>query len=367
MEFFLVGGAVRDKLLGIEVNDEDFVVVGGTPEEMEKMGFKQVGADFPVFLNTAGEEFALARTERKSGTGYNGFETTFDPSVTLEDDLFRRDLTINAMARDFNTDELVDPFGGRNDLNDGVLRHVSEHFAEDPVRVLRVARFAARLGFSIAPETMELMKQLVQSGELDSLTPERVWKETEKALMCDHPSEFFHVLKTCGASEVLFPELKRNIIFTGLALNRTAMWELPLEQRLMTVFLESSPEEAQALLERLKAPASAIKMVVKFCRMVRFLRSKGSTPSAESVLEALNAVDAWRSAETVRQMTIVVAASLNTILISKMDIVVRSLFEAQKVRFATLPQELRDTLKGKAVGDAISNRRLEVIRSITNL
>ena len=183
MQTFLVGGAVRDELLGRPVKDRDWVVVGSTPDEMIDAGFEQVGADFPVFLHPeTKEEFALARQEEKTGPGYHGFETRFDPSVTLEDDLVRRDLTINAMARDADGN-LIDPHHGIADLRAGILRHVSDAFAEDPLRVLRVARFAARYNFDVAPETMELMKKLVASGELDHLTPERVWAELEKAVI----------------------------------------------------------------------------------------------------------------------------------------------------------------------------------------
>ena len=186
MKVFLCGGAVRDTLLGLEPKDKDYVIVGATSEDVENLiaqGFQRVGADFPVFLHPeTGDEYALARIERKVGSGYNGFEAFTSPDLTIEDDLRRRDLTINAMAMDLETNELVDPFGGQQDLNDGVLRHVSEAFAEDPLRVLRVARFKARYGFKLAKETYNLMHQLVESGELDHLTRERVWVEIEKLL-----------------------------------------------------------------------------------------------------------------------------------------------------------------------------------------
>lgn len=208
MEVFKVGGAVRDRLMGKPSKDNDFVVVGTTPAKMLEKGFQKVGADFPVFLHPkTGEEYALARTERKSGTGYNGFEVDFSEEVTLEADLLRRDLTINAMAEDADGN-VIDPFNGQKDLEKGILRHVSEAFAEDPVRVLRVARFAARFGFKVAKETNALMKSLVRSGELEELTPERVWLEMEKALGTESPSTFFEVLDDCGALKVLFPELR---------------------------------------------------------------------------------------------------------------------------------------------------------------
>ena len=210
MEVYLVGGAVRDKHLGLPVSDRDFVVVGSTPDEMVAQGFKPVGADFPVFLHPkTKEEYALARTERKSGRGYKGFTVYAAPDVTLEDDLRRRDLTINAMAESLDG-RLIDPFNGAADLEQKLLRHVSPAFAEDPVRILRVARFAARFaprGFRVVDETIALMRTMVASGEVDHLVPERVWTELERALGEDRPSRFFEVLRGCGAAAKLFPEL----------------------------------------------------------------------------------------------------------------------------------------------------------------
>ncbi|MGN6313818.1 MAG: multifunctional CCA addition/repair protein [Rhodanobacteraceae bacterium] len=210
MRIYLVGGAVRDELLGRAHGDRDYVVVGATPEALITRGFQPVGRDFPVFLHPqTKEEYALARTERKSGRGYRGFVVDADPDVTLEDDLKRRDLTINAMARDEHG-ALVDPFHGARDLQQHVLRHVSPAFVEDPVRVLRVARFLARfapLGFRIADETMALMREMVANGEVEHLVPERVWAETRKALAEPQPSAFIRALRECGALRVLFPEV----------------------------------------------------------------------------------------------------------------------------------------------------------------
>ena len=210
MHIYLVGGAVRDKLLSRPVVDHDHVVVGALPEELLALGYKPVGKDFPVFLHPdTSEEYALARTERKSGRGYHGFVFQADPTVTLEQDLARRDLTINAIAEDEHG-ALTDPFGGVRDIEARMLRHVSPAFVEDPVRVLRVARFAARfapLGFSVAAETMALMRQMVADGEVDHLVPERVWTETRKALAEPQPSMFLRVLRECGALAVLFPEV----------------------------------------------------------------------------------------------------------------------------------------------------------------
>ncbi|PJG83319.1 multifunctional CCA addition/repair protein [Caviibacterium pharyngocola] len=210
MQIYLVGGAVRDKLLGLAVKDRDWLVVGATPQELLAQGYQQVGKDFPVFLHPdSKEEYALARTERKNGAGYTGFICDFSPHISLEEDLLRRDLTINAIAQDAQG-ELHDPYHGISDLNQRILRHVSPAFAEDPLRVLRVARFAARyhhLGFRIAEETFALMKQITRSGELRHLTPERVWQETEKALNERHPEIYFETLRQIGALAVLFPEI----------------------------------------------------------------------------------------------------------------------------------------------------------------
>jgi tRNA nucleotidyltransferase (CCA-adding enzyme) len=211
MKIYLVGGAVRDRRLGLPVRERDWVVVGATPQELLSQGYKPVGRDFPVFLHPVSkEEYALARTERKTGPGYTGFETCSDPNITLEEDLLRRDLTINAMA-ETPEGELIDPYGGVEDLDNGVLRHVSPAFAEDPVRILRVARFAARFahrGFRVAHQTNALMRQMVENGEVDHLVPERVWSEFARALEAKTPERFFDVLYGCGALGRLFPEIE---------------------------------------------------------------------------------------------------------------------------------------------------------------
>jgi tRNA nucleotidyltransferase (CCA-adding enzyme) len=210
MQVYLVGGAVRDERLGIPVKERDWCVVGATPEQLRNEGYRQVGKDFPVFLHPeSGEEYALARTERKTAAGYHGFEFHTSPDVTIEDDLGRRDLTINAIAKNAEGN-IVDPFDGLKDIENRVLRHVSAAFVEDPVRILRVARFAARfsaLGFRVAEETMQLMRTMVDDGEVDALVPDRVWKETESALASANSRIFFETLRECGALRVLFPEV----------------------------------------------------------------------------------------------------------------------------------------------------------------
>ena len=276
MDIFLVGGAVRDQLLDLPVVERDWVVVGATPEEMLALGYKPVGKDFPVFLHPdSGEEYALARTERKSGRGYKGFVVHASPDVTLEQDLLRRDLTINAMARD-SRDRLIDPYGGEEDLNDGVLRHVSPAFVEDPVRILRVARFAARFsawGFHVAHATQVLMRKMVQDGEVDYLVPERVWAELVKALQTDRPAQFFKVLHGCGALTILFPEIEA--LYDGQPaghgqsgpdnlrlLNHAEDLEGPTELRFALLALalsrvrgaEATASDLEALCARYKAP-----------------------------------------------------------------------------------------------------------------
>lgn len=210
MKVYLVGGAVRDQLLGLPVKDRDWIVVGTDPATLLSLGYQQVGKDFPVFLNPkTKEEYALARTERKSSAGYTGFICDFSPTITLEQDLIRRDLTINAMAQS-EDGEIIDPYGGKQDLENRILRHISPAFSEDPLRVLRVARFAARyhsLGFKIASETLALMTELALSGELQHLTTERIWLETEKALNEKNPEIYFETLHKTGALSVLFSEI----------------------------------------------------------------------------------------------------------------------------------------------------------------
>ncbi|OGS97046.1 MAG: multifunctional CCA tRNA nucleotidyl transferase/2'3'-cyclic phosphodiesterase/2'nucleotidase/phosphatase, partial [Gallionellales bacterium RIFCSPLOWO2_02_60_31] len=211
-KIYCVGGAVRDRLLGLPVQDHDWVVVGSTPEEMVAQGFQPVGRDFPVFLHPqTHEEYALARTERKTARGYKGFAVYAAPDVTLEQDLLRRDFTINAIAQEFDDKQgggkLIDPHNGVADLRAGILRHVSAAFGEDPVRILRAARFAARFGFSIAPETLALMRDMVNNGEVDALVAERVWQELARGLMEKKPSRFFETLRSCGALAKILPEV----------------------------------------------------------------------------------------------------------------------------------------------------------------
>ena len=282
MKIYTVGGAVRDELLGLPVKERDYVVVGATPEEMVKQGFKPVGKDFPVFLHPqTHEEYALARTERKSGRGYKGFTVYAAPEVTLEEDLKRRDLTINAIAK-ADDGTLIDPFHGRKHLKERVLRHVSDAFAEDPVRILRVARFAARLGFEVHPETMALMRRMVEEGEADYLVAERVWQEFSKGLAEAHPQRMFEVLKRCGLSAKLMPELAAPpaaIIQLSSVAERFALLTWTLEE-----------DQVSALCERLRAPNDVRELALTSCRS----RQKLAATSAEGLLELLKTADAFR-------------------------------------------------------------------------
>lgn len=343
---YLVGGAVRDFLLGLTPEDRDFVVVGSTPEEMLAQGFQQVGANFPVFLHPkTGDEYALARTERKVGAGYTGFTTTFDPTVTLEDDLRRRDLTINSMAMPVretpghglivDKKHVIDPFSGQQDLKQRKLRHTSEAFAEDPLRVLRLARFAARYNFEVAPDTMVLAKHLVRCGELEALTHERVWKEVNRALMESQPARFFEVLFD---ADVMDTHFFKNV-FKGLTLERVRLivmalkiCKAPLEVRLgvlssldlngreafkqdslshwmasqrtfLKVELEKglTPEVLLGVVERSRLLQASEKVDV-FFQLVNVLECIGELPAdslmaLSNVLERVKEVDSAKAAE----------------------------------------------------------------------
>jgi len=326
-KIYSVGGAVRDELLGRPKSDHDFVVVGVTPETMLASGFRPVGRDFPVFLHPdTGDEYALARTERKHGRGYRGFEFFASPDVTLEDDLARRDLTINAMARG-QDGVLVDPHGGRADLAAGVLRHVSPAFVEDPLRVLRVARFAARLRFAVAPETEALMRAIVASGELETLAPERVWQELAKGLVEPQPSRMLSVLRECGALARLLPEVdalfgvpetpaNHGEIDAGVHVARALDWSadhgsaLPARYAILVqglgkaaiprdawpvddVVESQSIRLAEGVSERLKVPLECRDAARLAARWRRTVHDAGGLPPAK-LLDLLGASDALR-------------------------------------------------------------------------
>jgi tRNA nucleotidyltransferase (CCA-adding enzyme) len=299
MKCFLVGGAVRDKLLGLPVHERDWVVVGAAPEEMLAAGFKPVGKDFPVFLHPdTNEEYALARTERKSGRGYHGFICYSSPTVTLEEDLARRDLTINAIAEDAGG-ELIDPYGGRRDLELRLLRHVSPAFAEDPLRILRIARFAARfarLGFRIADETAALMQQMVASGEVDHLVAERIWKETERALQEANPEVYFQVLLGCGAlprltqdSELWRDRAGRPLASIWTALRRCVEQAYSAQVRFAVLFIGTPIDRVRRCCDHLKVPKAYGELALLTAQHYDQACAPSSAAAAFALLEACDA------------------------------------------------------------------------------
>ena len=339
-EIYCVGGAVRDQLLGLPVQDHDWVVVGSTPEEMVARGFQPVGKDFPVFLHPeTHEEYALARTERKSAPGYKGFVVHAAPDVTLEQDLLRRDFTINAIAQEVDdkhaVGRLIDPYGGIADLRAGILRHVSDAFGEDPVRILRAARFAARFGFSIAPETLALMRGMVDNGEVDALVAERVWQELARGLMEKQPSRFFETLRSCGALAKVLPEVDALFgipqpekyhpeidcgIHTLLVVDATARHDHPLEVRFAALthdlgkattpqdILPShrghearSVELIKRLSQRLRAPADCRDLALLAARYHSDIH-RARELRAETVIRLFQSADAWRRPERFAQL-----------------------------------------------------------------
>ena len=401
MKIYRVGGAVRDRLLGRPSSDVDHVVVGATPEDMLREGFRPVGKDFPVFLHPqSNEEYALARTERKTAPGYHGFAFNADPSVTLEDDLARRDLTINAMAEDAEG-RLVDPYGGKRDLEARQLRHVSPAFAEDPVRVLRVARFLARFaahGFAIAEETMTLMRGMVEAGEVDHLVPERVWAETRKALGEATPSAFIGALRACGALRVLFPEIDALYgvpqraeyhpeIDTGvhnemvldmaarlapgddligfcamthdLGKALTPAHELPRH----VMHEERGVAPLRALAERLRVPNEHAELAVLCCRL-HLLAHRAFELRAETLLGLVEKLDAFRKPQRVEQfITVCEADKRGRLGLSESDYpqgaYLRAAFAAAcEVRAAAF---VADGLQGPAIAEAMRKERIAAL------
>ena len=403
MEVYLVGGAVRDRLLERPVKERDWVVVGASPEELERQGFLPVGREFPVFLHPqTHEEYALARLERKVAPGYRGFTTRFSPDVTLEEDLQRRDLTINAMAES-STGELVDPYGGRRDLEARLLRHVSESFIEDPVRVLRVARFAARyaeLGFQVAEETVALMRRMTDSGELGALVPERVWQETERALGEARPEVFFETLRVCGALQVIFPELAdlygvpqpprwHPEVDTGvhvmLALRYAAVIGASTEVRFAVLMHDlgkalTEPERwpshrgheeagvpvIEALCARLKVPNGFRDLAVLTARHHAVVH-RAAELRPTTVLKLLEATDAFRRPERFEEMLEACEADargrtgLEAQPYPQREYLRRALAAAGAV---SLDEGERQGLKGAAIGEKIREKRLAAIKGL---
>jgi len=384
VDIYLVGGAVRDALLGLPVSDRDWVVVGATPDIMLERGYQQVGRDFPVFLHPGTrEEYALARTERKTGAGYTGFACYSAPDVTLEDDLQRRDLTINAMAQSADG-TLYDPYHGADDLKNRILRHVSEAFTEDPLRVLRVARFAARFapqGFVIAPETLELMSAITQQGELAHLTAERVWKETEKALSSACPDIYFSVLRRCGALTVLFPELETlfcatdgqtgyDILTAGL-LRRTVFLTNSTDIRFAALCLYLSCHSTgegtsaiQQLSERLRVPNPARDLALLATCHYRTVHDIGQL-TADDIIALFDSLDAWRKPERITQLAVLCEADyLSRIAPEATDypqghILAEAFILAQNVAVKPV---IEAGFKGADIKAELTRRRAEAVR-----
>jgi len=397
---YLVGGAVRDRLLGLPVKDRDWVVVGATPEEMLRAGYQQVGRDFPVFLHPQShEEYALARTERKSGFGYTGFTCYAAPDVTLEQDLLRRDLTVNALAQD-ESGQLIDPYGGQQDLRNRILRHVSPAFGEDPLRVLRVARFAARyahLSFRIADETLALMRDMAAAGELAHLTPERVWQETENALRTRNPQVYFQVLRDCGALKVLFPEVDALFgvpapakwhpeidtgVHTLMTLSMAAMLSPNVDVRFATLCHDLgkglTPKElwprhhghgpagvrlVEKLCQRLRVPnelRDLAKLVAEFHDLIHTF----PVLQPKTIVKLFDSIDAWRKPQRVEQIA----------LTSEADVRGRTGFEARDYPQGRLLREAWDVARavptrevieagftGPAVREELTRRRINAL------
>lgn len=338
MKKYVVGGAVRDILMGVEPKDIDFVLTGTTPEHMLAMGFKQVGADFPVFLDEHGNEHALARTERKTGEGYNGFETFFSPDVTIEEDLARRDLTINAMAQD-EDGKVFDPFGGQEDIKAKVLRHTTAAFVEDPVRVLRLARFHARFGpdWLVHPSTEKLCREMTARGDLDHLTKERVLKELEKALGETYPDLFFSTLDSFGALVVLFPELGELDAFVNHLESGT-----PGKAKMQYAFLSmamANPEEFEDRLNVSNDFTDYRKMAHEL--WVNF---------TEHPVDTLYAMDAYRR----QDLAVEVLKDLNTGVLEVFH-------KTKKLGFDNLSDEEKSTMRGPDIGKAIRKMRKEAV------
>ncbi len=400
MQTYLVGGAVRDKLLKIPVKDRDWVVVGATPEEMLDHGFNAVGKDFPVFLHPeTKEEYALARTERKSGKGYKGFTLHTSPDVSLEDDLQRRDLTINAMAED-EKGNLIDPFNGEADLKEGMLRHVSPAFVEDPLRVLRVARFAASLGFKIANETMSLLKEISASDELDTLVPERVWTEMEKALGGKYPARFILVLRSCTALEKLFPDIESLFgvpqpeeyhpeIDSGLHTIMSLNQSTRLSADPMIRFAVLVHDLGKATTPKNELPSHhghegrGVKIINKLCKRYRIPNKYRELASCvamfhldchriremkpETILKKLEQLDAFRRPERFEQFLIACEADargragLEDRDYPQAEYFQNALKAANDVDGKSLQEQ---GLEGKALGQEIKKQRIENIKNI---
>ncbi|MBE9562848.1 MAG: multifunctional CCA addition/repair protein, partial [Proteobacteria bacterium] len=364
MKIYQVGGSVRDKFLGYQSKDIDWVVVGTTPQTLLKSGYIQVGKDFPVFLHPdTHEEYALARTERKTGSGYTGFSVYAAPDVTLEEDLRRRDLTINAMAID-DQDQLFDPFNGMTDLQNRTLRHVSPAFAEDPVRILRVARFAARFNFNIAEETLVLMKNIVDNGEVDALVAERVWQETARALITANPQKFFETLHACGALERIFPELN-NIVETHessvMSHLQQARSKTDDGQILFAVLvcelskgeIEKNIKSIKTLCKRYRIPSQYRELAILMARYHKICQNITEL-SPQILHDSLQGLDAFRRSQRFEQFLVACE-----VYHDKYANEFYQLFKlTNQIEVATV---IADGFQGKEISEELRKRRIDIV------
>ncbi len=376
MQVYLVGGAVRDELLGLPVGERDWVVVGATPQQMEQLGYRAVGREFPVFLHPrTHEEHALARLERKTAPGYRGFVTEFSPEVTLEQDLQRRDLTINAMARietpaggADGADVVIDPYGGRADLDRRLLRHVSPAFAEDPVRVLRVARFAARfasLGFEVAAETRALMRTMADNGEIGALVPERVWREMERAMGERTPEAFVDTLADCGALAIVLPELRWENEDRD-ALRAAARLTDDGSVRFAALVAGSGIADIESLCKRLRTPARFSELAL-LCARLRQRLAGASALDATDLLDLLDEADALRRPERFERLLLSAAARVPAVprtathTANAFDRLRSAVAAAAAVTLA--PERMR-ALAGPEIAAALRAARIEALAPI---
>lgn len=363
METYLVGGAVRDEMLNMAVRERDWVVVGSSPQEMVDKGYRPVGKDFPVFLHPkTHEEYALARTERKTGKGYKGFTFHCASDVTLEQDLKRRDLTVNAMAKSADGN-IIDPFGGQKDLQAQLLRHVSSAFTEDPVRILRVARFAARFEkFQVHPETYQLMREIVQSGEIDALVPERVSRELNTALSERTPERFFNVLTQCGAAAILFAELDSDQMDMA-ALNRAIEISEESDIRFAALLNKQCEASIQALCQRLRIPKSCTRLAIVTAKYAPvFQRILSATP--ETTIDLLEKLDASRRPPLFERFLLATQATLDDreIAASSKQYLVTAY---QRTTAISAKPLFEKGYRGVELGKALHRRKVEAISRLT--
>ena len=373
MQTYLVGGAIRDRLLGLPAPyEKDWVVVNGTPDELKSKGYKKVGKSFPVFIDPeTGEEYALARRERKTSSGYHGFEFDAGPDISLEEDLSRRDLTINAIAED-EDGNLIDPYGGRDDLNNRVLRHVSEAFREDPLRVLRIARFKAKLSqfdFIIADETINLVQNLVGSGELSSLVPERTWLETEKVFKADNFNEYFITLINLNAFNQIYPDLKDldSEFFSSHLILESAKQDYSPEIRFASIFYsllkrgeKDIKNRIEAMQENMRFANSYKRLPIMLNNSLALIEEDTSKFTADHQLRIIESIDAIRNPENLDQISKLIMLDHSSDFTQKLAVLQKSLDHAKNIKINNLDES---KLAGNEIAKHIRELRLKAIES----